>query len=163
MSREIYGKIADFARELSQEKDLEKSLIIISEEARNLLHAERCSLFMVDCDTRMLWTKYADGIGRIAIGLDSGIVGKTFEKGEAIIENNPYDNEDFMAKIDEKSGFKTLNMLAIPIFNSKHEVIGVLQLLNKTKGEFNLSDVDVLNFFANYISGTLELALMFDE
>ncbi len=163
MSREIYGQIADFARELTQEKDLEKALITISEEARELLKAERCSLFMVDCDTKMLWTKYADGIGRIALGLDSGIVGKTFEKHEAIIENNPYENEDFMAKIDEKSGFKTRNVLSIPIFDSKHEVIGILQLLNKLEGEFNLSDVDVLNFFANYISGTLELALMFEE
>ena len=163
MSREIYGQIADFARELSQEKDLERSLELISEEIRTLLKAERCSLFMVDFDTKMLWTKYADGIGRIAISLDSGVVGHTFELGEAIIENNPYDNEHFMAKIDEKSGFKTRNLLTMPIFNSKHEVIGIIQLLNKLQGEFNLSDVDVVSFFSNYISGTLELALMFDE
>ena len=163
MSREIYGQIADFARKLGEEKDLEKSLEIISEEARTLLKAERCSLFMVDCDTKMLWTKYADGIGRIAISLDSGIVGKTYERHEAIIENNPYENEFFMAKIDEKSGFKTENILTMPIFDSKHEVIGIIQLLNKLEGEFNLSDIDVLSFFANYISGTLELALMFEE
>lgn len=163
MSREKYARIADFGKHLMSETELESVLEVVSKEARKLLHAQRCSIFMVDKESNMLWTKYADGIGRIAIGLNSGIVGHTYQKHESIIENKPYENELFLSKIDEKSGFETRNIITMPIFDSKHEVIGIIQLLNKIDGEFDLNDQDILSFFANYISGTLELALKLED
>jgi GAF domain-containing protein len=77
--------------------------------------------------------------------------------------NNPYEDPRFSQKIDDKSGFVTRNILAIPILNSKQEVIGVIQMLNKHTGDFTYDDEGVMNFFANYVSGTLELALMMEE
>jgi len=38
--------------------------------------------------------------------------------------------------------------------------MGVMQLLNKSRGDFNAQDLETLTFFANYISPTLELSLM---
>jgi GAF domain-containing protein len=111
----------------------------------------------------MLWTKLSDGIGRIAVGLDSGIVGDTVRTKAVRLVNNPYEDAHFLAKIDEKSGFITRNILAVPIFNSRQEVIGVIQLLNKYSGEFNDKDEGIMSFFANYISGTLELALLMEK
>jgi hypothetical protein len=42
-------------------------------------------------------------------------------------------------------------------------VIGVIQMLNKYNGDFTYEDEGIMNFFANYISGTLELALLIEE
>ena len=111
----------------------------------------------------MLWIKLFDGIGRIAIGIDSGIVGDTVRNKSAQRVNNPYEDDRFLAKIDEKSGFVTRNILAVPIFNSKQEVIGVIQLLNKYTGDFTETDEGIMTFFANYVSGTLELALLMEQ
>ncbi len=163
MSLEIYKRIADFGKRLSGLDRLEEALPTISEEAKAIVNAERCSIFIVDRDGGMLWTKLSDGIGRIAIGIDSGIVGETVRAKTAQAINAPDEDSRFLSKIDEKSGFVTRNILAIPIFNSRQEVIGVIQLLNKYHGDFDDKDEGVMSFFANYISGTLELALLMEK
>ena len=163
MSLEIYKRIADFGKRLSGLDRLEEALPTISEEAKAIVNAERCSIFIVDRVGAMLWTKLSDGIGRIAIGIDSGIVGETVSAKTAQVINAPYEDSRFLSKIDEKSGFVTRNILAIPIFNSRQEVIGVIQLLNKYHGDFDDKDEGVMSFFANYISGTLELALLMEK
>jgi GAF domain-containing protein len=163
MSLEIYKRIADFGKKLTSLDRIEEALPTISEEAKAIVNAERCSIFMVDREGEMLWTKLSDGIGRIAIGIDSGIVGDTVHTKTAQMVNNPYEDSRFLAKIDEKSGFITRNILAIPIFNSRQEVIGIIQLLNKYHGDFNEQDEGIMSFFANYVSGTLELALLMEK
>ncbi len=160
MSTTAFTQIAEFGKRLMGENEIEKCLELISEEAKVLVEAERCSIFMVDADSNMLWSKLSDGLGRIAIGLDSGIAGDTYKKQEPQIVNKPYQDERFMSKIDAKSGFVTRNILTIPIFSSKREIIGVIQLLNKGNGDFDEADVETLTFFANFISGTLELAML---
>jgi len=160
MNKELYTKIADFGKMLVAESSLENALEMIADEAKLLLRTERCSIFIVDKEAMMLWTKHSDGIGRIAIAMDSGIAGDTYKKKTAQLVNKPYEDARFLPKIDAKSGFTTRNMLTVPIFDSKREVIGVIQLLNKKEGDFTPEDLDVLTFLANYVSGTIELAMM---
>ncbi|MFH0710691.1 MAG: GAF domain-containing protein [Pseudomonadota bacterium] len=163
MGIEIYQRIAQFGKKLAQLDTIDTTLPSIAEEAKAIINAQRCSIFIVDHSTDMLWTKLSDGIGRIAIALDSGIVGLCVSTEQSVIVNNPYEDSRFLSKIDEKSGFVTQNILAIPIFNSKQNVVGVIQLLNKYNGDFNESDEGIMGFFANYVSGTLELALLMEE
>ena len=155
-----FNEIADFGKELASLENMDNALELIGSEAKRLVNAERCSLFIVDNEDHMLWTKLSDGIGRIVIGLNSGIVGDTYLKQEAQIVNNPYEDSRFLEHIDKQSGFKTKNMLTVPIFDSKREVMGVMQLLNKSRFDFDEKDLDTLTFFANYVSGSLELVLM---
>ena len=155
-----FNEIADFGKKLAALDSMENVLELIGEEAKRLSNAERCSIFIVDNEAQMLWTKLNNGIGRIVIGLDSGIVGHTYMKKEGQIVNEPYEDSRFLPNIDKKSGFVTKNMLTIPIFNSKREIMGVMQLLNKSRVDFNEKDLEILTFLANYISGSLELVLM---
>lgn len=154
------GEIASFGKKLIETAQMENALELISIEAKRLLHCERCSIFLIDYETEMLWTKHSDGIGRIAISVDSGIVGHTFKTKSPQIVNNPYENEYFMPTIDKKTGFTTKNIITTIIFDSSHEVIGIIQLLNKIDGDFTEEDMKTLNFFSNYVSGSLELALL---
>ncbi len=158
-----YKKIAEFGKQLLQDTSLDNALLLIADQAKDLIQAKRCSIFMYDKDADMLWTKLADGIGRIAISTTSGIAGDTYSKGEAQIVNEPYKDKRFLAGIDKKSGFETVNMITVPIFDSQRTVIGLFQLLNKEDGEFTDEDLKVLTFFANYISGTLELSFLMKE
>jgi len=155
-----FNQIAEFGKELMALKDMDNTLDLISTEAKRLVNAERCSIFIVDNEDQMLWTKLSDGIGRIVIGLDSGIVGDTYGKKAPQIVNDPYEDSRFLAHIDKKSGYETKNMLTVPIFNSKQAVMGVIQLLNKSRIDFDEGDLETLTFLANYVSGSLELVLM---
>ncbi len=159
-----YKKIAEFGKQLLSDTSLDNALLLIADQAKDLVNADRCSIFMYDKEADMLWTKLSDGIGRIAISTTSGIAGDTFTEGEPRVVNNPYEDERFLAGIDKKSGYETKNMITVPIFDSQRSVIGLFQLLNKDEGDFLDDDLKVLTFFANYISGTLELSfLMKDE
>jgi len=158
-----YKKIAEFGKQLLSDSSLDNALLLISEQARELVSADRCSIFMYDKEADMLWTRLADGIGRIAISTSSGIAGDTYTKGEAQIVNAPYSDDRFLAGIDKKSGYETQNMITVPIFDSQRVVIGLFQLLNKGEGDFTDEDLKVLTFFANYISGTLELSFLIKD
>ncbi len=152
-------QIAAFGKKLMASEDVESTLELISGEAKTLLDAERCSTFIVHKEDKMLWTKISDGIGRIVISLDAGIVGETYMQQKPQVVNSPYDNTKFLPSIDKKSGYVTKNLITVPIFDSKREVIGVIQLLNKYRFDFDDKDLENLTFFANYVSGSLELAL----
>jgi len=158
-----FNEIAEFGKRLAAQENMDDTLFLIGEAAKRFSDAERCSIFIVDNEEKILWTKLSNGIGRIVIGVDSGIVGYSYMKKEGQIVNKPYEDERFLTSIDKKSGFVTKNMLSIPIFNSKREVMGVMQLLNKLEGDFNEKDLDTLTFLANYISGSLELVLMLED
>ncbi len=158
-----FNQIADFGKALSRLDTSENVLTLIGEEAKRLVNADRCSLFIVDKEDDILWTKLSDGMGRIVIGSDSGIVGDTYLKKEAQIVNTPYDDKRFLPNIDKKSGYSTKNVLTVPIFDSKHEVMGIIQLLNKSRSDFNTEDLETITFFANYVSGSLELIFMLEQ
>jgi len=155
-----FNLIAEFGKQLMALNEMENALDLIAKEAKKLVNADRCSIFIVDNEEKILWTKLSDGIGRIVIGLDSGVVGNTYKTEKPQIVNNPYEDRRFLQNIDNKSGYTTKNMITVPIFNSRREVMGVMQLLNKSRGNFEQEDLDTLTFFANYVSGSLELVVM---
>jgi hypothetical protein len=59
-----YKKIAEFGKQLLQDTSLDNALLLIADQAKDLIQAKRCSIFMYDKEADMLWTKLADGIGK---------------------------------------------------------------------------------------------------
>lgn len=49
---------------------------------------------------------------------------------------NAYEDPRFNCEIDQKTGYKTNNMLSMPISNYEGDVIGVAQIINKTNGKY---------------------------
>jgi GAF domain-containing protein len=157
-----YTALADFGRALLKRPTLSEGLPIISEYAKQVSGAERCSIFIYNPRIQMLWTTLADGVEKIMVHQDNGIVGHTVKEKKPILVNNPYEDDRFFHAIDDKTGFVTENIASIPIFDSNRHVIGVFQLLNKPGG-FSQEDAKFMIFFAHYISGYLELAMRYDD
>jgi len=67
------------------------------------------------------------------------------------------------SEVDKKTGFRTQNILCIPLINRKKECIGVLQTLNKKAGEFNEEDLELLTSATHYISIALENAQLYED
>ena len=157
-----YSKLADFGRELLNKKSLVEGLPLISKYVKDVVGAERCSIFIYNARKRELWTTIADGVDKISVPFDKGLVGHTIEVKKPIIENDAYSNSHFLKDIDEGTGYKTNNIITAPIFNSQRDIIGVLELLNKENG-FDNDDVKFMIFFAHYVSGFLELTNIYLE
>lgn len=154
-----YSKLADFGRELLYKTSLMDGLPHISKYAKDVIGADRCSIFINDLQREELWTTLADGVDKIIIPQGKGIVGQTIDEKKPILTNDVYSDSHFMADIDEETGYTTKSIVTAPIFNSDREIVGVLELLNK-EGGFDNDDVKFMIFFAHYISGFLELALL---
>jgi GAF domain-containing protein len=157
-----YTALADFGRALLKRPTLSEGLPLISEYAKQVSGAQRCSIFIYNPKIQMLWTTLADGVEKIMVHVDDGIVGSTVKEGKPIFVNNPYEDDRFLHAIDDKTGFVTENIASIPIFDSNRHIIGVFQLLNKVGG-FSSEDIKFMIFFAHYISGYLELAMLYDD
>lgn len=157
-----FSKLADFGHALLSHPTLVEGLPLISQYAKQVSGAERCSIFIRNPATKTLWTTLADGADTITIHENDGIAGQTVKEGKPLLINDPYNDEHFHHAIDDKTGFVTRNIASIPIFDSQRRIIGVFQLLNKPDG-FSPEDSKFMIFFAHYISTYLELALSFDR
>jgi len=157
MSQTTYANLADFGKKLLNSTGLEEGLPLIATYSCNIIKAERCSIFVYDKKTNELWTTLADGIERIVIDVNKGIVGRSIQTKQLILENEVSKNQYFLGDIDEKSGFKTKNLIVTPIYNQNKKVIGALELLNKEDG-FGKEDERFMRFFANFISTFIDLA-----
>lgn len=157
-----YVDLASFGRKLLDHTSLEQGLPVIAEYAKKVIGAERCSVFIYNPQTQMLWTTLSDGVEKIMIHADEGIAGSTITERKPVIVNDPYKDPRFLAKIDHETGYVTKNIASVPVFGSTRKIIGVLQLLNKN-GEFDEDDARFMIFFAHYVSGYLELASFFRE
>ena len=162
MKDKKYTKLADFGRQLLTKTSLVDGLPLISEYAKEVIGAQRCSMFIYDEKEGSLWTTLADGIETITVDSDHGIIGHTLKEKKALIVNEPYQHEHFLAEVDKDTGYKTQNLITAPIFNSKRDIIGVVELLNKSGG-FDAEDLKFMVFFAHYISGFLELAHLYSD
>lgn len=149
-------KLASFGRELLYKTSLAEGLPLIAEYAKDIIGADRCSIFIFNPDKNEFWTTLADGIERIVMSAEKGIVGETLRTKKPIFENAVHSNPYFMGEMDEKTGYVTKNVITAPIFNYKKEVGGVLELLNKKDG-FGQDDLKYMKFFAQYIGEFIEL------
>lgn len=157
MNHTTYSNLAEFGKKLLSSTGLHEGLPLIATYACDIIKTERCSIFVYDKNTGELWTTLADGVERISINVDKGIVGRAILTKELIVENDVTKNSYFLEDIDKESGFKTNNLIVAPIFNEDHKIIGALELLNK-ECDFNKEDEKFMRFFANFISTFIDLA-----
>jgi HD-GYP domain-containing protein (c-di-GMP phosphodiesterase class II) len=140
---------------LSGEKDINRLLEIIVEEARKLTHADAGTLYiMSDDETELRFAIVQNDSLKISMGgtgsaitwppvkltNSDGSVNKTNVcaysafSGKTISIEDVYDAEGFnflgTKKFDTKTGYRSKSMLVSPLRNHENDIIGVLQLLN---------------------------------
>jgi len=142
---------------LGSETDLVEKVRLISTTIRDIIRAERCTLFVHDRHTRTFWTVYADGISYIELPDDRGIIGKVCRERQTVVENDVENNPGFFEGIDRSTGFRTHSVLAMPIIGFGDECIGIVQLLNKHDGEiFTEKDIKILQFVLNHFAAFVQ-------
>lgn len=157
--------IFNYAAKISSEKNLDKLLMLMADMGRELIVADRCTLWLLDKQRKILWTKVAHGLNPIEIPADTGLAGNSITSGQHIIIDDAYQDGRFNQNVDKQTGYRTKAVLVIPIRNQEDEVIGCYQAVNKmTKTEkFTRKDLKNLNLAASYTGKSLESAMLHQE
>ena len=147
--------IFDYAAQIGAAQDLDALLVLNAGMARDLVGADRCSIWLVDPRHNRLWTKVAHGVPELRIPMGQGLVGACVARNEAILVNDTSRDERFLRSVDNESGYVTKSVLALPLHGMDGKPMGVLQVLNKPGG-FSPEDVDLLGLCTAYSASTLE-------
>ena len=173
MSDGLQQDIAKLERQLSRQKrlaeasyalhsslDLEQLLSVILKVAAEGVGAERGTVFLVDAEQEQIWSLVLSGDDRLEIRLPvgKGIAGSVAETGETVRIDDAYDDPRFDRSWDEKTGYRTKQILCAPIRNRASEVIGVFQLLNRDRGNFTAGDEEYLASLSIHVSLAIENA-----
>lgn len=155
--------LLEVAEIISGVLDIDTLVPIIMEKACNLLHSERCSLFLVDMDKKELVTRFHGGLDKsIRMPMNKGIVGQTAMTGKIINITDAYSDDRFDKSVDMKTGFVTRNLMTVPIYNNRGDVSGVTEMINRIEeGPFNDEDIKMLMAFNVFCGISLDNARLY--
>jgi type II secretory ATPase GspE/PulE/Tfp pilus assembly ATPase PilB-like protein/GAF domain-containing protein len=135
-------------------REVDQILISLIHDIRALFDSQRVTVYAVDPQTEELFsrTKVADEVKEFRVPVDrKSIAGYAAATRKPVMLVDVYDEEElaridpelsFNRSFDEKSGFRTKQVLATPI-EFQGELEGCLQLINRTDGhEFDTEDLE---------------------
>lgn len=137
----------DIASRMSTAEETAPLLDLIAHEATRLLDCDRSSIFLWDQERNEVEARPALGVasGSLRLPAGEGIVGETLKTGKSIVVPNAYEDPRFNKEVDQKSGYRTHNLICVPLMDADGEVVGAFEAINRNGGlEFTDDDVDCL-------------------
>ena len=140
--------------------EIDKLLQLILDVAARSIAADRGTLYLVDEKTNELWSKAAQGsdIVEIRLPIGKGLAGYVAKTGETVNISDAYQDPRFNPEIDRKSGYKTLNVLCMPMRDKEGRIVGVFQFLNKKNGTFGPDDESFIDGLSIHAAIAIENA-----
>ena len=138
---------------------------VIIHQTNEVMESIRSTVFLHDDKAKELWSLVGVGLKKreIRIPSDYGVSGWVFQHRSPVTVNDAYEDPRFYSEVDKKSGFRTKNIICVPLINWSGHCIGALQSLNKTSGDFTDDDRELLTFISNYVTIALENMRFFEE
>ena len=141
----FHKKLNNISNKIHSANDTNDILLNLQGEILTLFDAERITIYAVDGTKKQLVSKLMTGreISEIRVPINNrSIAGYCAATGKIINIKDVYDTEElkkinpnlmFDSIWDNKTGFRTTQVLAAPITSNKY-LLGVLQLINKKDG-----------------------------
>lgn len=134
LSRESLLRILEVSQKLAESFDLMQLLGEVVEAGKEVLLAERGSLWIYDADSRELVMRVPSDGPPARVPAGRGLVGECLEKRAIINVPDAYADPRFRDTVDRATGYRTRSILSIPLLGRNGEPVGVMQLLNKKGG-----------------------------
>jgi signal transduction histidine kinase len=152
---------------LSQHVNVDELVESALRIALEVVNAEAGSVLLADDKTKQLVFRYvigekAEQLRGTAIPWDKGVAGAVFQSGEPAIISDVARDTRHLSAIDNSTGFKTLDMITIPLKRWEGDPIGVLQVLNKREGQLNKDDIAILIIVSSLAAQAIEQARLFE-
>jgi adenylate cyclase len=158
----VLAEVADtVTRDLSLDSQLPRLIDLITEA----LDAERATLFLYDREADELFSRVllGEGVTEIRIPAAAGIAGAVFAAGAAELIADAYGDPRFHQDTDRRTGYRTRNILCVPLRNRDGAAIGVTQVLNKRSGDFGEPDLVLAEAINRHAASALEQALLVER
>jgi len=154
-------------RAMTSSLDLEQVLTTVMEETALMLRTEASSISLLDKESGELVFEAAVGprskeVKGLRLPLEQGIAGWVARQGQRLLVPDVAEDPRFYSGIDEATGFVTRSLLAVPL-KVKGEVIGVIEAVNKTEGNFVQADVALLSSMAQSAAIAIENARLYKD
>ncbi|HZG78422.1 MAG TPA: HD domain-containing phosphohydrolase [Paenibacillus sp.] len=171
-SEQMLGVIFEYTAKIANERSLDNVLILMANMGREMVVADRCSVWLIDERTDELFTTVAHGVKEIRIPLNSGLVGMSIGTGEAIFIDDAYTNVPYRdvllsgaIAVDKRTGYHTKALMVVPFRNNEGRIIGAYQAINKlTEAEvFSNRDLEYLKLAASYSGKSIESVMLQQE
>lgn len=163
ISKHKFERVMDINLKLSSELDKDVLFEMILTLTRELTHCDAGTLYIMSRDMKKLEFKVVqnDSLNIFMGGtkneiiweplnlyLEDGSANKTMVAATAALENkiinipDVYEDKDYdfsgTKTFDNSTGYRSKSMIVIPLINHENDVIGVLQLINKTQPSKNI-------------------------
>lgn len=143
--RGLEGLLHYISSEIKTLLGVEGALVILLDEAKNEFFFMSGAHDDADAERRVKEVRYP---------VTKGVAGEVLRTGQPIIVHDYYKDPNAYTMVDDQAGFKSRNMLDVPL-RSRDRIIGVLCALSKKEGSFDQTDVELLSM----IAGTVELSI----
>ena len=155
--------VLEVTRKLSAPFDLDTMLTEVVDAARQVLNADRGTVFLYDENSDELVVRVATRLGSIRIPANKGIVGESALSRRLINVPDCYADDRFNRDIDKETGYRSRCMLTIPLIGFEDTLVGVLQILNKNDGVFDEQDEFVATALAAQAAVVLHRAKLIES
>jgi signal transduction histidine kinase/putative methionine-R-sulfoxide reductase with GAF domain len=160
-------RIANALREvglaLGTTLDLDQLLELILSKITEALEAERATLYLLDEGKDELVSRITHGeeVRSIRLKVGHGIAGHVARTGKALHVKDAYKDPRFSPEWDILSGYRTRSILTSPMKNHLGRTIGVIQVLNKKRGDFTDVDTVILAALATQAAVSIDNSRLF--
>lgn len=169
--RDTLLRVLAVARALGRASDLNLVLSTIIDAMRDILDADRATVFQYLPDEKLLFSSVAHGLdpaaglSSIRVPLSIGIAGQCAASRSIINIPDAYADSRFNPEVDKKTGFRTRSILAIPLLDDADELIGVAQVLNKRAPNhaFTPDDEEIATALASQAGVALKRAQLLQD
>ncbi len=148
--------IEHFNHALYQEISIDEFSHQALDSACQIIGGQAGSLLLVTHEPQKLEFKLSKGPNPVPTGTaifrNLGIAGHVFLSGQPAIVLDAGNDPRHWSGIDQLTGYTTKNMIAAPIKRLDGELLGVIEVLNKSNGTPNQEDVMILQILSSFLS-----------
>lgn len=158
-------KVLEASKVIHTFLNLDELLHTILEKSIESIGAERGTIYLVNHEEEIFWSKVHTGDRKISIKLPlgTGVAGQVVKTGKTINVKNVKTDNRFYGEIDELTGFETRNMLCMPLKNRFGDILGAIQLLNKLHEPYFLEeDEEFIEAFSIHSAIAIENARLYE-
>lgn len=160
-----YKRLIEISRDLASTLELDPLLNRIIYAARDITEAQAASILLYDSAALQLYFQVATNMDPMMRGL---VVPMDSIAGWIITNRQPVRIADVSKdtrhfnKVAQTLSYDTHSLIGVPLI-TKGKVIGVLEVLNKEKGEFNETDEDLLTVIGAQAAIAIENTRLFQQ
>ena len=160
-----YKRLIEISRDLASTLDLDPLLNRILSAACDIAEAGAASILLYDSAARQLYFQAATNMDPmmrgIVVPMDS-IAGWVVTNRKPVRVDDAHKDTRHFQNVGKTVSLDTKNILGVPLI-TKDKVVGVMEVLNKEKGEFTEMDEDLLSVLGAQAAVAIENTRLFQQ